>query len=212
MPAYSWRDREQPQLQGGDDAEAAAAAAQRPEQVGLVLAVRAAELAVGGHHLDRPHVAGRQAVLAAQEAHAAAQGVPGDADIPGRARKRGQPVPGRGLHDAEPHRARLHARGPRQRIDLDAVHPVGLEQDGVRQRPERHGVVPGALGRDPLAVVRGERGGSRDVVRRFGKYHRGRVLVGGEVERLPGVAETWLAGQHDLPGKPGRQPARVPRK
>ena len=74
-------DWEQPQLQGGDDAEAAAAAAQRPEQVGLVLAVGAAELAVGGHYLDRQHVAGRQAVLAAQEAQAAAEGVTHDADV-----------------------------------------------------------------------------------------------------------------------------------
>ena len=47
------RDRVELDLERGDDPEVAAAAAQRPEQVGLVVGVDAAELAVGGDELDR---------------------------------------------------------------------------------------------------------------------------------------------------------------
>ena len=46
-------DREEPEFERGDDAEAAAAAAQRPEQVRLVPGVGAHQGAVGGHHLGR---------------------------------------------------------------------------------------------------------------------------------------------------------------
>ena len=46
-------DRVQLELERRHDAEVAAAAAQRPEQLGLVLVVDAAELPVGGDELDR---------------------------------------------------------------------------------------------------------------------------------------------------------------
>ena len=46
-------DRQQLDVQGGDDRVAAAAAAQRPEEVGVVLGVDGARLAVGGDQLDR---------------------------------------------------------------------------------------------------------------------------------------------------------------
>ena len=42
-------DMVQAELQAGHDAEVAAAAADRPEQVRVVLGVRAEQLAVGGH-------------------------------------------------------------------------------------------------------------------------------------------------------------------
>ena len=57
-------DREQVELQGGDDRVAAATAAQRPEQVGVVLGVDRARLAVGGDQLDRPHAVAGEAVSA----------------------------------------------------------------------------------------------------------------------------------------------------
>ena len=46
-------DRQQVDVQRGDDRVAAAAAAQRPEEVGVVLGVDRARLAVGGDQLDR---------------------------------------------------------------------------------------------------------------------------------------------------------------
>ena len=52
------------ELHRGHDAEAAAAAAQRPEQLGLVVAVGAHDAAVGGDELDREHAVGGEAVAA----------------------------------------------------------------------------------------------------------------------------------------------------
>jgi hypothetical protein len=74
-------DRKQLELDCGHDAEAAAAAAQRPEQVWLVFAVGAQEAAVGGHELDRAHVVGGQAVLASENTDPAPERVAGHADI-----------------------------------------------------------------------------------------------------------------------------------
>src|SRR5579884_1576494 len=74
-------DRQQLELERGDDAEAAAASAQRPEPVGLVLAINAQQPAVGGDHLDRVDVVGGEPVLAAHEADTAAERVADDADV-----------------------------------------------------------------------------------------------------------------------------------
>ena len=69
------------ELDRGHDAEVAAAAAQRPEQVGVMLVVGTHEGPVGGHELQRCDGVRLQPVLAGQPAHAAAQRVAGDPDI-----------------------------------------------------------------------------------------------------------------------------------
>jgi hypothetical protein len=79
-------------LHRGDDPEAAAAAAQRPEEVGVVVGVDAAQAPVGGHKLDAQHAVGGQAVGAPEPAHAAAEAVADDADVGRRARQRRQAV------------------------------------------------------------------------------------------------------------------------
>jgi hypothetical protein len=53
----------------------------RAQRQRLVVLVGADEPSFGGHHLDRLHVAGGQAVLAAEEAHPAAERVADHADI-----------------------------------------------------------------------------------------------------------------------------------
>jgi hypothetical protein len=175
-----------------------------------VLAVRAPQLAVRGHHLDRLHVVGRQAVFTAEEAQAATQRVTDHTDIRGGTREPAQPVPGRGLHDVTPHGARLDTGGPRHRVDLDAAHPFGLEQDGVRQRSQRQRAVASAPRRDPQAVFGGERHGGHHVLPGFSEDHRGRLLVSGEVERLPRLLEATLARQYHLALEHIGQLARLP--
>ena len=54
----------QAELQPCHDPEVAAAAADRPEQVGFVVGVDLPDPAVGGDHLGREQVVDRQAVLA----------------------------------------------------------------------------------------------------------------------------------------------------
>jgi hypothetical protein len=71
------------ELDRGDDAEAAAAA-QRPELVGLVIVVGADVLAVGGHELDRGQAIDLKPVTAPEPAESAAERVAGDAEVSAR--------------------------------------------------------------------------------------------------------------------------------
>ena len=56
------------ELQRRDDREAATAAAQRPEQVGLAVGVGADDPAVRGHRLDGEEAVAREAVAAREPA------------------------------------------------------------------------------------------------------------------------------------------------
>ena len=132
-------------MQRGDDGEAAAAPAQRPEQV--VVPAHLLELPVGGDHVERAHAVEREPERAAGESHAAAGGDAADPD--GRARARGDggaaccelrvgvDVAGAGPdgRDAvvEPHGAQLthvdHDGGPAGR---GAVVGVPARADGQR--------------------------------------------------------------------------------
>ena len=94
-------DGDQPELECGDDPEAAAAAAERPEELGLVFAVGADESSVGGHELDRVDVACGESVLAAEPAETAAEGVADDADIGRGTGERGEAVLCSGLDELD---------------------------------------------------------------------------------------------------------------
>jgi hypothetical protein len=61
-------------------------------------------------------------------------------------------VGGGGVHDVEPDHPGLGPGDPCLRVDPDAAYSPGLHQHGVSQRPERPGVVAGALGGDPQAT------------------------------------------------------------
>ena len=78
-PAQDGADRVQLELERGDDPEVAAAAAQRPEQVGVLVGADPAHRAVSGDDLERDHVVAGQAVLAHQPADAPAERESGDA-------------------------------------------------------------------------------------------------------------------------------------
>ena len=67
------------ELEGGDYAQAAAAAAGRPPQLGVLGAAGGADHAVGGDELEQAEVVAAQAVGAHQQSHAAPKGKPGDA-------------------------------------------------------------------------------------------------------------------------------------
>ena len=144
--------REEVELDRGDDAEGAAAAAKRPEEVRLVRPVGAHEVSRGGHDLDRRHLVGADAVLPGEPREATAERVADDADIGRGARERGEAVLCRRLDHLDPDHARLDAGDPGVRVDRDLAHPLGLEQDRVVERSERSGAVAGALRCDPEVV------------------------------------------------------------
>ena len=92
-PPYDGRaDLVQPERERGDDAEVRAGAADAPEQVGALVAARAADAPVRRHDLDLEEVVDRPAEAAGEVAQPAAERQPGDADLRDEAERRGEAV------------------------------------------------------------------------------------------------------------------------
>ena len=185
------------ELDRGHDAEVAAAAAQRPEEVRVVLGVGAHEPAVGGDELERGHGVGLQAVLAGQPAHAAAERVAGDPDVRRRAVQARQTVSGEPRRDAIPLDARADADALGAGVDADLLERADVQQQRVLEVAERALVVGGRLGRDAQPGVAGVGDRRGDIVGVGGKRDRGRMLVEQEVERRAGVVPAGIAGEYD---------------
>jgi hypothetical protein len=134
--------------QPGGHAEVAAAAADRPEQVGIGLGVDADEFAVGGDQLGGEQVVDRQAVLADQVADAAGEGDPADADRAGVAEPGRQAVGVRGGGVLPRGQARLGPGG--------AALWVDVQRTQVRQVEDDAPVADAVAGRAVAAAADGE--------------------------------------------------------
>ena len=129
-PPVMHRRRMQVDLDRGDDAERAARAARRPEQLGLVGVAQPAVAAVGREQLDRPERARGEAVRASEPR------------VPAAERER------RGVHDA----ARSGHRdepGARERLEHPAPlrTPAPMRATRPRRRPRRRRRPPCARAR-----------------------------------------------------------------
>ncbi len=192
-------------LERGHDAEVAAAAANGPEQVGLVLAVGADEPPVGGDELDGRDAVGRQTAAAREPAHAAAERVAGDADVRRGAVEDDEALLGRRLDDVGPDRARLNVGAATGRVDMDVAHALDLDEDRVLEAGHGSGAVAGALRRDPLSVDVGEVDDRDDVLGRLDERDGERALVNSEVPRPAGGVPAGVAGHDDLAGDAGAE-------
>ena len=121
--------------EGRDDAEVGTGSANRPEQVGVLVAAGATDLAVGGDDLDLEQVVDRPAEPACQIAEPAAQREARHADVGDEAQRRGQPVQlGLAVHLAQ-RAAGLDRRRPRLGVDQDPAQPGHVDrQPRVGQR------------------------------------------------------------------------------
>ena len=99
------------------DAEVAAAAADGPEQVGMLLVARPHDVAGSGHDLRRTQAVDRHPVLAHQPAEPAAERQPGDAGGGYHAARAGEPVELRLAVVVAPRRPALSDRPARPAID-----------------------------------------------------------------------------------------------
>ena len=199
IPAYDVGDRVQPELDRGDHAEAATAAAQRPEQVRVLVRrrpARATPSAVTSSTAVRLFVG--EAELAGVPAEAAAEGVADRRRRPvtSRAARRDRAGPRRRRRPATGRRPRPGPSGRRGRRCTEASSGGAHEHDVVQSSlGERGGAVAGALGRDPQP---GGGRGSHDVddVRDVARHgHGGRPLVDGDVPRHPGGVVAGVTGQ-----------------
>jgi hypothetical protein len=115
----------------------------------------------------------------------------------------GQAVLGRGRGQLPPQHARLESGDAGVRVDLDAAHARGPQQQGAVQRPHRGGPVASALSGDAQALLAGHRDGRDDVVRGLGEGHRRGALVGGQVPGLAGLVPRGVGGDYEPAVQPG---------
>jgi hypothetical protein len=183
----------------GDALAEAAAAAQGPEQLGLVVAVGPHDAAVRGDDLDREHAVGREAVAPAEPAQAAAERVADDPDVGRGARERGEPVLGRRAGDLGPEDAGAGAGAAARDVDLDLAQRGRLQQHGVLERRDRGRVVAGALRGDAQAALAGEVDDGHHVGDGGGRRDQRGPLVDREVPRATRLVVGVVPGRGDRP-------------
>jgi hypothetical protein len=152
------------ELERGDHAEVAAAAANRPEQIRVLIGAGAAQAPVGRDDFGRDQVVGREAVAARDPAEPAAEREPGDPgrrddpaghDQPERLRRAVHVGPGGAGLD-------LHATG--RRIDLDASRGREVQHQAVIAERGAGDVVAATADRQRQAAVPDEADAGGDLV------------------------------------------------
>jgi hypothetical protein len=135
------------ELERRHHAEAAAPAAQRPEQLRVLALGRAYDPPVPGHELGGDEVVARQAMLALEPPGATAQGQPGHSGGRHPTARGGQPVGLGGAVHVGPDGAAADADGASVGGDLDVGHAAQVEHEAVvAQRQAGDGVPAGADG------------------------------------------------------------------
>ncbi len=186
-------DLVQPEGEAGDDAEVAATAAQRPEQIRVLGPVRRPDPSVRGDDLDLFQVVGCPAEAARQVAESAAEGEAGDSGLGHEAEHRRQPVLlGRPV-DVPQQAARTCVRETGGRVHGDLAHAGHVEGHPAVGECRAGDVVAAALDAQQQAVVRGE------------PHDGGHVLGRDRLDDQHGCR-----GDHGVPDQDGLVPALVP--
>ncbi len=165
------------ELQPRDDAEVAAAAAERPEQVRVLLGVDAQELAVRRDDLGGEQVVDGHAVLARQEADAAGERDAADADGAGVAEAGREPVLARRDGVVAGGQAGPGPGGALLGVDLEAAEVGEVEHDAALGDAVAGGAVAAAADGQLGAGPAGEPDDVGDVVRVGGAGDDGRPAV-----------------------------------
>jgi hypothetical protein len=152
-----------PERERRDDAEVAAASAERPEEIRLALRIALHDRAVREHDGCRDEVVDRQAVAAREMADAAAERQTADARRADDADRKRQPVLVRRREDVLQQRPSSDTRHPRIGIDERRVHRREVDHEPVVDAAETAAVVAAAADRDPQPTVAREADRSGDV-------------------------------------------------
>ena len=188
-----------PERERRHDAEVAAAAAQRPEEIFLMLGVRRHDGAVGEHDLGGDEVVDRQAALARQVSQPAAEREA--ADTGGRddsRRDRESVLVGR-LVDGAERCATLHAHHVRDWVDGDVGHRREVDHDPAVDRAETGAVVATAADSDGEVVCARDLECGDDVHDVVAAGDRRRPLVDHGVVDGAALVITCIPGADHLP-------------
>ena len=182
-------------------AEVSAAAANGPEQVGLLVLARAQDLAFGGDELDRDEIVEREAILAHQPAQPAAEGEPGDARAGNHAARDRQAVQLRLAIELAPGDAALRPHRSVLGIDVNALHRRQVDHHpAIDGRASGH-VVAAAANRHLEAKLAREIDGIDHVGHAAASGDQRRPLVDQSVVDLPRVLVAHVRGLQELPPK-----------
>ncbi len=181
-----------PEQERGDDAEVAAAAANRPEQIGVLLGIGGHEPAVGQHDVDLEDVVDGQAAAAGEMAEPAAERQAADAGGRDDAGRHGIAERVRGVIDIAPCAAAFDAHGLRHRVDANTLHPRQLDHQAVVDAAEAAGVVTAALDGEQHLLLACEVHGGDDVGDISHARDEARLLVDHRVVDLAGFLVTGV--------------------
>ena len=152
-------------LEPGDDAEVPAAAADRPEQIGVRGLARDDLPAVGGDDLDSLERIDGEAVLADQPADPAAQCQAADADGSGVTERRREAVGRRRVRVLAGSQARLRPCEASIDVDVESLHRAEVEDDAAIVGAVAGQAVAAAADGEPPTGLSGEPDGPHDVGR-----------------------------------------------
>ena len=188
-----------------DDAEVAAAAAQGPVEVGVLVGRGADDLAARQDHLRLEQVVDGEAVGAAEVADAAAERKAADARGRDDAARRGEPVRVRSRIDGAPRGPTTDADGARLWVDLDAVQGGEVDHDAVVDDAQARAVVPSAADGDRQVMRPGEADDGGDRGRVGGARDQCGTAVDHRVEDRPLRVVRAVAGIGQLADEPGSE-------
>jgi hypothetical protein len=156
-------DQMQAILERRHHAEVAAAAAETPEEVGMLIGAGTQELPVSSDHVGREQVVYGEPVPTHQPAQAPAESETSDPRVRHDAARSGE-AEGLGLTvDLTPKQSWLRARGPRDRIDPEALHRGQIDDDSAIARRRAGNIVAAAAHGDDELPLAGEPHGGPDV-------------------------------------------------
>ena len=196
------------ELEARDDTEVATAAADRPEQVLMLVGTGGQQPAIGGHDLDGLERIDGQAVLANEPADAATEREPGDADGTGVTERGRKPVGCRRERVLAGGQARLRPGRPSLDIDVESLHVRDVEQDPAIDGAVAGDAVSAAPDRERHPGLTGEDDRPRDVPRARDLDDECRAAVVGRVVGKAGRFVLGGAGEDQLAlefGTKGRQ-------
>ena len=162
-PADNLIHRMQLEVEARDHAEVAAAAANRPEQIGMRAGIHLPDLAIGGDKLDAEQAVDGHAVFAGQIPYSPAERDAADPDRSGIAEASGQAMLGGRLRIFNRGQARASPDGARVGLDLERIQIAQVEQDAALGRAEK--AVPAVANRQRQAARARDAHGLRDVSR-----------------------------------------------
>ena len=140
----------------GDDPEISTAAAQAPEEIGVLRLAGSHDLAAGEHDIGLDEVIDGEAVLARQISHAATQRQAGDAGGGHNAEGNGEPVGMSGVVDIARRATSLDADGLARGIDAYALHGGQVDHQPIVDAAKAGPVVPAATYGNPETMLAAE--------------------------------------------------------